>query len=431
MNKGSFFILALMVGWICMILRVFFWWWNESEPIQDEAPWIINQLVNTWDIQLDSWNNSITISEKTWNQLPDEILEIKVTMPRYFYNSGRKKFAQDLYTQQKIYIKFDFIDNLNIYRSLLSDNNFNQTSLILLPYDWIENIQLRTFTFQQNLDSVFDPLISPIVWSSSIKFLPFSADPVIMYTLSWYQHPSNFSEVFEFVSNRAAKNPLYFPIFFWITSEDYDNKWFLREYQDIIRYSLMHYFTTYRDDNSLWKWIDSNVFENYNINNLNTILSAISNDSCEDFPSICFQLYNFAAIRFGFLSDADIVRQYFSNKKSNFINSSKEPIIFSTLESPVRIWWWVIPNSLQDVKTINAVYTFLVYYMNNHDKYDLWNSTLPVFTWNTRLFDNIYIWLRGYILQTWWDFINNAKKQKFFWQLIEYQISAKDYLKKV
>jgi hypothetical protein len=69
--------------------------------------------------------------------------------------------------------------------------------------------------------------------------------------------------------------------------------------------------------------------------------------------------------------------------------------------------------------------------MNNHDKYDLWNSTLPVFTWNTRLFDNIYIWLRGYILQTWWDFIDNAKKQKFFWQLIEYQISAKDYLKKV
>jgi hypothetical protein len=84
-------------------------------------------------------------------------------MPRYFYNSGRKKFAQDLYTQQKIYIKFDFIDNLNIYRSLLSDNNFYQTDLILLPYDWIENIQLRTFTFQQNLDSVFDPLISPII----------------------------------------------------------------------------------------------------------------------------------------------------------------------------------------------------------------------------------------------------------------------------
>ena len=110
--------------------------------------------------------------------------------------------------------------------------------------------------------------------------------------------------------------------------------------------------------------------------------------------------------------------------------STKEPILFYTLESPVRIRWRSIPASLQDIKTINWVYTLLVYYMNNHDKYNLRNSTLPVFAWNTRLFDNVFVWLRGYILQSWWNFINNAKNQKIFWQLIEYQISAKDYLKK-
>lgn len=426
-----------MVGWIAMILRVFFWWWNGNETIHDDTQPVINQLVdtwnqlmNTWTHQASSWNSEI-ISNQTWTQLPNETVEIRLMMPRYFYTAGRKNFAQDLYTQQKIYIKFNFVDNLNTYKSFVYNNQFDQADVILIPYDRIENISTRPFTFQQNLSTAFDQLISPIVNSDNISFLPFAADPVVMYTAKWYEAPSNFSEIFEFISNWNPKNPLYFPIFFWITSEDYENEWFLREYQDIIRYSLMHYFTTYRDSNSLWKRIDSNVFENYNINDLNSISNAISAPACKDFPSICFQLYNFVAIRFGFLSDADIVKQYFSNKKSEFSNTSKEPTIFSTLESPVRIRWWSIPTSLQNVKTINWVYSFLVYYMNNHDKYDLRSSSLSTFTWNTRLFDNVFIWLRWYILQSGWNFIKDSINAKSFWQLIEYQISAKDYLRKI
>lgn len=431
MNRGSFFILALMVAWIGMILRAFFWWWSGGEPIQDEPSWIINQLIETWNNQPSTWNNNQTISNQTWIQLPAETLEIRIMMPRYFYTAWRKNFAQDLYAQQRIYINFNFIDNLNVYKSFVYNNSFDQADLILIPYDRVESVPIRTFTFQQDLSTVFDQLISPIVWNDKTNFLPFAADPVVMYTLNWYESPSNFWEIFEFISNWNPKNPLYFPVFFWITSEDYENEWFLREYQDIIRYALMHYFTTYRDGNSLWKRIDSNVFENYNTKDLSTILNAISTPACEDFPSICFQLYNFVAIRFGFLSDADVVRQYFSNKKSEFGSTSKEPILFSTLESPLRVRWRSIPASLQDVKTINWVYAFLVYYMNNHAKYNLRSSTLPVFIWDTRLFDNIYVWLRWYILQSWWDFLNNLPNWKSFWQMIEYQISAKDYLKKV
>ena len=419
-----------MVCWIGMILRVFFWWWG-GEPIWDDPTWIIREITQTWNNQTTSWDNNQTISTNTWIQIPNEMIEIRVMMPRYFYTAWRKNLAQDLYTQNNIYLNFNFIDNLNVYKSFVYNKNFDQADLILIPYDRVEKAPIRTFTFQQNVSSIFDQLISPIIWSENVSFLPFAADPVVMYTVKWYDQPSTFGDFFDFTMNWNPKNPLYFPLFFWLTSEDYDREWFLREYQDIIRYALMHYFSTYRDINTLQKRVDCNVFENYNLNNLNTILKAISSPACEDFPSICFQLYNFAAIRFGFLSDADVVRQYFSNKKSEFGSTSKEPILFSTLESPVRVRWRSIPSSLQDTKTINWIYIFLVYYLNNHDKYNLRSSTLSVFKWDTRLFDNVYIWLRWYILTTGWDYIEDSINRKNFWKLIEHQISAKDYLRNI
>ena len=183
-----------MVGWIGMILRVFFWWWNGNEPIQDDPTWIIKEIAQTGENQISTGNNEI-ISNQTWIQLPDEILEIRVMMPRYFYTAGRKNFAQDLYTQQKIYIKFNFTDNLNVYKSFVYNSNFDEADLILIPYDRIENVPVRTFTFQQNLNTVFDQLISPIVSNERTTFLPFAADPVVMYTLNWYESPSNFWEI--------------------------------------------------------------------------------------------------------------------------------------------------------------------------------------------------------------------------------------------
>ena len=69
--------------------------------------------------------------------------------------------------------------------------------------------------------------------------------------------------------------------------------------------------------------------------------------------------------------------------------------------------------------------------MNEYDEYDLRNSTLPVFKseeWNW-LIDNEYIWLRWYILQSWWDYINTLKWNNNFQELIEYKINAKEYLR--
>jgi hypothetical protein len=113
-----------------------------------------------------------------------EYIEIKVMMPKYFYNSGWKKFAEDLYTDKKIYMNFILVDDLNFYRNQLSDPSFTGADLFLFPYDRNEKISTRTFVPQQSLKSYFDDLLASTLKDNQVSFLPFSADPLIMYAIT-------------------------------------------------------------------------------------------------------------------------------------------------------------------------------------------------------------------------------------------------------
>jgi hypothetical protein len=193
----------------------------------------------------------------------------------------------------------------------------------------------------------------------------------------------------------------------------------------------MHYFKTNNDSYDLQTRIDSNILQKYNLSDLKTISNIITTPECKYFPSLCFQIYNFVWIRFWFLSDTDIANTYLHNKKSTFSLIKKFPMPFSQLESPLRIRWRWMPSSLENPETINWIYEFIKQYMNNHNQYNLRNSTIPVFkknVWNW-LLDNEYIWLRWYILSSWWDYINTLRWINKFQELIEYKITAKEYLK--
>ena len=433
MKKETFMILALIIWGMGMILWTFFGWNNSDwDTIQNDSTWFIEQLTETWT------SNNINNPE-TWNiQLEQEsthkssnsdkwYTEIRLMMPRYFYTAWWKSFAQKLYKDQKVYIKFEFVDNLDLYKTNISNKNFSWADIVLFPYDRIDNVPTRSFSFQQSVESAFDPLVSPIVKNTKIAFLPFSADPMLTYSISWYLAQPYFSDIVNVVYDWNSVNS--FPLFFWLTSDDSYNEWFRREYQDIAWYALMHYFTTYRDSNSLDLWLTSNVFENYNTENLNLILNAIPVTECKNFPSVCFQVFNFVGIRFWFLSDKDIVKQYFQWKINNYNKVKKDIMPFFSLEQPVRIRWFSMPGSLEDTNTINAVYLFLSEYMRSHTD-DMLGSTLSVFKWSS-LSDNEFITSRWYILESWWNYINNMKGNKLFWQLIEYQITANNYLKKI
>ena len=439
MKKDTFLILAMMVLWLTMIIRSFFGW-SRNKNNQDTQPhssdtWFVDTLTNTWDNQ----DNPSTTPEET-NTPEKDYTEINIMMPKYFYTTGRENFKDDLYDKEKVLINFIFIDDLNSYRDDISNENFSDADIVLFPYDWYELVSTQSFSFQKSLKPVFDDFISPIIQDTDTSFLPFAVDPMIIYIVS-ESTLNNFSEISDFINQWTSRKPMSFPIFFGITDEDYYNKWFSREYQDIVRYALLHYFTTYHDDdnlttridiNNITIWDNGNQFENYNVSNLNTISGLITAPECKYFPSICFQLYNFVWLRFGFLSDMDVIKTYFQSSESKFSQIKKQNFPFYKIESPVRIWWWSIPNSLEDIDTINAVYRFLVRYMNSHDEYNLRNSTLSPFKkdWYS-VIDNAFIWFRWYLLTTWWNYLENLRNTRAFWQLLDYEISAENYFKKI
>ena len=418
-----------MVVWIGMIVWTFFGWSSnpsgDTDIPQYETTWFVDEIVDTWDM-MDVWEvDNVDINTK-------EYTEIRVMMPRYFYNSEWKRFAQDLFDNKKVYMKFMFIDDLNKYRDQLYSRKFSDADLFLFPYDWSEKVSTRSFSAQQDIQPYFDQLLSPILKGNEVSFLPFAADPMVMYAHSWYSWPNNFYEISEYAFNREPIRTLSFPLFFGITSEDFEDKWYVWEYQDIVWYALMHYFQANNDSHDLQIWIDSNVLWKYNVSDLKTISKIITTPECKYFPSLCFQIFNFVWIRFGFLSDADVVNQYLHHKKAEFSAIKKLTMPFAQLESPIRVWWWSMSNSLQNPEIINWVYAFLIKYMNEYKKYNLWNSTISAFKTNDTknwLLDNEYIWLRWYILQSGWDYVNMIKWLNKFRELIEYKITAEDFLR--
>ena len=440
MKRWTFLVLIMMVLWFGMVIWTFFWWsWKSKENrenIQNITSWlnITSWFINELAI---SWNLTDQLSVPQLNNKDKKVSEIKIMMPKYFYNSWWKKFAEDLYSWQKIYINFIFVDNLNRYRDTLSNESFSDAHLALVPYDRKDSIPTtKSFSFQKDIKTEYDNFLSNITSDSKITFLPFSIDPMIMYVLSWYSTQSNFPEILNFAYDRNNKpsKPMSFPIFFGITKEDYNKEWFIREYQDIMRYSFIHYFTTYRDKSSLKNWMETNALDKYNIIDLNKILNAITTPECEYFPSICLQLYKFVWIRFWFLSDNDIVSQYFKTKKDDFNQTKQQNLPFSQLETPVRIRGRIIPNSLQDANTTDSVYMFLSSFMNLHDKYELRNTTIPAFKnknneWYS-IIKNPLIWIRWYILQTWWNYLKILRNTKAFRELLDYEITAWEYLNK-
>lgn len=443
MKKGNFLILVMMVWWLGLVIRSFFGWnSNKTQITQSEIPqysdtWFVDTLTDTWDTQ--QHTSSTTYTEET--NIPEKnYTEIRLMMPKYFYNPERKIFAKDLYSGERVHINFIFIDNLNEYRNNLLNDNFSDADIILFPYDWNEFVKVQNFSFQKSLKPAFDDFVWDIIQDTNTSFLPFAVDPMIMYILPWYTL-TNFSDIWNFAYDRPSPKPLSFPIFFWITDEDYYDKWFAREYQDIMRYALLHYFTTYRNktneeilsnwiDSNNWIWTNINWSQNYNVSNLKTILDKIDISECKNFPSICFQLYDLVWLRFGFLSDLDVIETYFQTKKSKFTDLQKQRYPFFETENPVRIRWRAIPDSLTDIDTINAVYRFLVKYMNSNNEYDLRNSTISTFKSEWNIIDNPSIWSRWYILSSGWDFLEKLKSTRAFRQLLDYEITAQEYLKR-
>ena len=80
MKRKNFFILIIMIIWIGMLVRTFFWWnptpTNNTDIPKYETSWFIEELTNTWNI-LDTWDIlTIPDSEKEYTVTWQEFLNL-------------------------------------------------------------------------------------------------------------------------------------------------------------------------------------------------------------------------------------------------------------------------------------------------------------------------------------------------------------------
>ena len=70
MKKETFFIFAVMIGWIWMVLWTFFWWTGEKPEIKEEPTGFIEQIVETW---VTEWiPEQSKTEEQTWSKKENE-----------------------------------------------------------------------------------------------------------------------------------------------------------------------------------------------------------------------------------------------------------------------------------------------------------------------------------------------------------------------
>ena len=105
MKKESFFVLAIIVFWIGACIWAMFWWSSSKKDMEinntSSWTWFTKELLETWNNKPDNSLNNSWNSEINSNSNEKKYFEIKVLMPRYFYNAWRKSFAEDLYEEQK------------------------------------------------------------------------------------------------------------------------------------------------------------------------------------------------------------------------------------------------------------------------------------------------------------------------------------------
>lgn len=441
--KKKLWIFILIILWAGLSIRSLFWSQNKENNNSSKQDNSI--ITNKTKTDKENQNNSDSISDilkdlenkwnknLTWNhKTEDKYTEINILIPEYFYNTELQKFSEDLYKEQNIYSKFQFLNNIQEYKDTIINHKYKNIDLILLPYERVNSKDFRNFEFTSSIASAFDPFIFDIVKEDRINFLPYSADPMITYSLSGILEESSFSNIYKSINNRTPSKAMSLPLFFGLTDDDYSNKGFNREYKDELRNNLMKFFEKYKDSNALELRINSNESRTYNLKDISTITDIIYPQVpyCSDFPSICLQLYKFIGIRFWFLSDWDIVDKYFNTKNIDFSEITKMEMPFYWIYNPVRIRGRSIPKEQTNDKIINATYMFLWKYMNDHNKYNLQKHTLPVFADSTdKLENSIFVWNKWEIIYSNWYYIKELQWNKKFWELLENQISAKEYLK--
>lgn len=273
-------------------------------------------------------------------------------MPIRMYNeSGRRPMFQKLKQQsiQVMIITNTWNQQYDEFVSGLFTGGATGADIILMNNDeLVDNSEyIGSFGFSQDISSLFPYVFNDYLHNSDYTFVPFAIDPMVTYAkqaINGNLQALEWDEIINGITTNIESDPrklaIQMPILFGISSLDIqllkNNKEAYLGYTDILKNIILQSSNRSELIDIIKSFSDSRLEEKlWDYAKYKRILSKLieRNPKCEYYPSLCFINYKLTNFGFGYLSDLDVLNNYFQKSDYivyNFPNSS------STY--PVRLW---------------------------------------------------------------------------------------------
>ncbi len=312
--------------------------------------------------------------------------KLSILMPKIFLNN---EFINiwNILEKKQITTTFNTVDNLSQYKNLILDSWLNNYDIYLLPSNWIDDLKLEDINIWDNPKPYFHPIFNDTITTTNNKYLPYAIDPIITLSKQNINIWLNRTDIFSYTTLRKQTKKSAMPLIRWIWKNDIRLlerwEWPFENYFDIL---YTHLTQLYTENNTNTKTNNISELKNmldtenidldykYDFVNFKQLYQIINkrDTNCELFPAICLMSYNFGDIKFGFLSDLDILDTYFSWNQNNFKIKN-----FNNTENNYPTRWWIFVVE-KDNTNINMANKFLQEYLSQAVNNNTWlrNNTL-------------------------------------------------------
>lgn len=341
---------------------------TETEALQQEYQ---DLLSNSEWLNIKTETNNITNYKTTWN--------LSITMLSFFVNGEFLKIWEKL-NKEEINIIFKQINNFSEYKRLIIDSGLNTSDIYLIPSDRAKDLELETINIWENPKPYFHTIFNKLITNTDNKYIPYAIDPTITLTKQTTNIWSNRESLFSYTTLRTQPKKYAMPLIRGIWKNDIRLikrwQWPFENYFDIL-YQQINQIKNINKTSELKNMLDTekiNLDYKYNFATFKQLVDTINkrDQNCKLFPAICLMSYNFGDIKFGFLSDLDILNTYFSWNQNDFKIKN-----FNNTENNYPTRWWVFVIA-KDNLNINLANKFLQEYLLQAVNNNTWlrNNTL-------------------------------------------------------
>lgn len=382
----------LAVFWfLCTIFVFFIPWWNANNNG--------NEAVENVEIEEELQMDEPVSIEFDW------ILRIWIYQGMESFNDTFSIFIENF--------KKNYWGDITIVPLSVHDITWEKVDLLLLPYDLLTGLELKTLLFQEDIKTLFIPQLSEFM-TKHTEFIPFGIDQPVMYGLS-----SLWIGLDGLNQSAQNRNPTrsYAPFNFWIS-----------ESEDVLDNSLIsaQQVIDFIEVNNIWGFSDRINFTPTTQDLQSRLLNSIqwSSDNCKKHPLWCLIEKKMLGVARGFKSN------YNEGFDSNLIErlypyEGKLPF--------VRLYGFVLPS---DTEQYAMATQFILDYMD----YAFSDGSLslakdlkliPVFQNEYKVSchqDDCWLPQKFYILEGAFEKIKRFVDDQTFWWVIEKKVQPNLYL---